>query len=385
MKLIKTFMAAALLSTAIAGSVMAADALGLEAATELDDAKRHLGLAPNATLDTLTDLTINADLPERFAEAKTDYQEADVKALVANEAKLYTKLVEKAGGIEEFKAIVAKKKPSVKSFELKPEAEDLGLGEHLNGLLAQFVADPFAALVESDVAKAIERLHENDKVRTKYEQLLAARANDEVVDKDAAAEALKAFLAKTATERFEVDGKELDFDGYVKAETTAISVADHRAKLAEQAEAHKKALDAKKAAAHETAGGVLIENFIASASKFSSLKSNNAFKALNLESFTKANLKKLAPEALGQAILGSITELLESATKKDLQIAELTRKLDVSKPQQFVSNSNPRGGVQNQDHSQGGNMGERSTDPFNEKPKSGQKATTSLEDDLFSQ
>lgn len=351
MKLIKTFMAAALLSTAFAGMAFAAEheadvldggqaaahggqkaavfhGLGFGKDSELDDVKPHLGLTQNAELENLTNLNINADLAGKLAEDKTEYSEEDVKSLVANEAKLYAKLVEKAGSIEAFKEIVAKKKPFVNAFKLVPGDENLGLGKHLNDLLAQFVADPFAALVDTEIAKEIQKLHADDEVRKQYQHLLAARASDEVLDKEDAARKLKAFLEETAAGEFEVEGQKLDFAGYVKAETTPISVADHRAKLEKQAEAHRIALDSKKAAPHETAGGALIENFIANASKLSSLKSNKAFKALNLESFTKANLKKANPAALGEAILGSIIELLESATNKDLQIADLQKQLE---------------------------------------------------------
>jgi|GEM_PF-3126772 len=338
MKLIKTFMAAALLSTAIAGSVMAADDVELggvkiKKAATVVELNKALKVGVDARTSNLN-LAHNADFVKALVGAANfeDFTDTDARKELAALKGVYASLAKESGLVgdadvpsEEFYAELAKA-PAITGWdtdEIENAEKNYGVDNY--GAILGALSNPLDKVLNAEgVKERIAALTAAKKypsevtksVVAKYEELEKKKADlpgdAKKEEKDALAEQYRRFFDDLNASTF--GGK---------------SFVDHAKEHASDTvdrDFHIQALQAKQPAKHVVAGGSFVEALaqLGSSQKLGLL-------GTNFEDKYKAGLTKelLASDTFdegkfSQALLGAIRAMAAEAKKSAADLIKAT-------------------------------------------------------------
>jgi len=346
MKLIKTFMAAALLSTAFAGMAFAADdhhdgeraeahadaPHGFTRESSIDDLLAGLGLAQDDD-GQITNLTVSSNVAGTLkALDPSVFEEGSEQAkLVVALRDIYGKLEAAAGSQETFMAEVDGANLTA-SFGIDYDKKDLGLGKKLTSL-EESLGDPLKPYRKGGIADKLAKLASVDEGKNPlyrhYQGLLGGKKEDA----KKAAEDLSVLFKTLGEQGVKVaeQGKEAHYialDQYIEDETKTIAHKDHLKKLSElQKELHE-AKSAPKLTAEQTIGGQIVTALFKNSGSLAPVKGSAAFKEAGFK--LDASLLRQDAAKVSKALIDAFKELSQRVSSQAAAIKDLKEQLTSS-------------------------------------------------------
>jgi len=343
MKLIKTFMAAALLSTAFAGMAFAAEddrhgdehaeaahaPHGFTRESTVDDLFAGLGLAQDAD-GQITTLTVSSKVAETLKTLEPGVFEEDSEPakLVAALKDIYGKLEAAAGSKETFMVEVDGAHLTA-NFAIDYDKKDLGLGKKLTSL-EESLGDPLKPYRKGGIADKLAKLASVDEGKNPlyvhYRDLLGKKKEEA----KKAAEDLSA-LFKTLDEQgvnVAEQGKDPHYivlDQYIEDETKTIAHKDHLKKLSELEKELHEAKSAPKLTAEQTIGGQIVTALFKNAGSLAPVKGSAAFKTAGFK--LDASLLKQDATKVSKALIDAFKELSQRVSSQAAAIKDLQEQL----------------------------------------------------------